>query len=448
MSSNEPETDVATDAPAAPANVLRILSGLHAGASRTLAEQEMILVGSGDDCDIVLADNGVARHHALVNLTAGLSSLRALDAPLRVDGQPLHPGDPLELRGLQRIQLGDAAIAFGMEDDPRWATLLPEGAPLPRGKREPGAGMRKLPLVAALAVLSLASLAIFAAVMPQHEKPVDPRTQLEGLISEFKINGGALHEQPDGTLVLSGTVANSKTRDSIEQRMRQIRQQGVAATLDLRSGDKIAADVREVLRAQHLNAATRYLGNGVVEVSGQFEDIDALGRVSQSRAMRDVPGVKHVYVKNYVPGQGDGHVARAGSKANAPVEPTRIVKVVREGDRHVVALDGTEYRVGDQVPGLGQLVMIGANVQVLDAKGEPHKVKAQPVTAEELAAAAEQAATASAPQEDGVKPAAGDGAADKAGTATAAKATKTTADRRVASADKAGTDSSKSKDKQ
>ena len=72
----------------------------------------MILVGSGDDCDIVLADQGVARHHALINLIGGMSSLRALDAPLRVDGQPLHPGDPVELRGLQRIQLGEAAIAY------------------------------------------------------------------------------------------------------------------------------------------------------------------------------------------------------------------------------------------------------------------------------------------------------------------------------------------------
>jgi len=448
MSSNQPETDVAAQAPA-PANVLRILSGLHAGASRTLGEQEMILVGSGDDCDIVLADNGVARHHALVNLTAGLSSLRALDAPLRVDGQPLHPGDPLELRGLQRIQLGDAAIAFGMEDDPRWATLLPEGAPLPGGsKRVPGTGMRKLPLVAALAVLSLASLAIFAAVMPQHEKPVDPRTQLEGLISEFKINGGTLHKQPDGTFVLSGTVANNRTRDSIEQRVRQIRQQGVDATLDLRSGEKIAADVREVLRAENLDTTTRYLGNGVVEVSGKFQDMGALAKVSQSRAMKEVAGAKHVYVKNYQPGQGDEHVARTGGKAAAAAEPTRIVKVVREGDRHVVALDGTEYRVGDQIPGLGQLAMIGENVQVLDAQKTPHKVKIQPVTAEELAAAAEQAATANAPQ-DGAAPAAVDGAADKADTATAAKKTTTsTADRRVASAEKNGADGSKRKEKQ
>ena len=39
--------------------VLRIVSGLHVGASRPLSRREMILIGSGDDCDVVLADAGV-----------------------------------------------------------------------------------------------------------------------------------------------------------------------------------------------------------------------------------------------------------------------------------------------------------------------------------------------------------------------------------------------------
>src|SRR3546814_11263231 len=117
MSSNQPESNVANETAApAPGNVLRILAGLHAGASRDLAEQEMILVSSGDDCDIVLADQGVARHHALINLVGGMSSLRALDAPLRVDGLPLLPGDPVELRGLPRIELGEAESASRPEE--------------------------------------------------------------------------------------------------------------------------------------------------------------------------------------------------------------------------------------------------------------------------------------------------------------------------------------------
>ena len=75
-------------------DVLRIVDGLHAGANRVLARDEMILVGSGDDCDIVLADDGVANHHALVTLVGGRYMVRALDAPVHVGGTQVDPGDP------------------------------------------------------------------------------------------------------------------------------------------------------------------------------------------------------------------------------------------------------------------------------------------------------------------------------------------------------------------
>ena len=395
MSSTKPESPAAADATSepveAPVNVLRILSGLHAGASRDLAEQEMILVGSGDDCDIVLADQGVARHHALINLIGGMSSLRALDAPLRVDGQPLHPGDPVELRGLQRIQIGQAAIAFGEEHDPGWATLAPDfDIDEPRA---PAAGVRKLPLVAALAVLSLASLAIFAAVMPKPEQPADPRSQLNSLIAEFQVRDGQVSEDTEGRPILKGTVDNDRVRESIEGRVAQA---GFEAALDLRSAEKIAADVSEVLRTQNINAKTRYVGNGVVEASGRFEDMDAMRAAARSRAMDDVPGVTKVLVRNYVEPNQLKRTANGPTEAAIKSGPTRIVSVVRGKTPHLVAVDGTEYPVGAEVPGHGRLVSIGESAHVVSADGMLHKIVPKPVTAAEIAAAAEQQAQADA----------------------------------------------------
>jgi hypothetical protein len=374
-----------------PASVLRILSGLHAGASRELAEQEMILVGSGDDCDIVLADHGVARHHALLNLTAGMSSLRALDAPLRVDGQPLHPGDPVELGGLQRIQLGDAAIAFGDEDDPGWEALLPDAAELRGQPRATGGGMRRLPVIAALAVLSLASLAIFAAVMPTREPPPDVRAQLDAVVRDFRISDARVHDNVNGEPVLTGTVRDAATRARILQYLREKKIE--APPPELRSGEDIAADVGEVLRSQGVSAKTRYLGGGIVEATGRFEDMEKLRVAVQSRAMDDVPGVRKVLPNNTAPPPPPPDAKP--SPANAPADAAvRIVRVVRGENAHVVAVDGTEYRPGDDVPGLGRLSAIGESAQAIDAQGVIHKIVPKPVTAEELAAAVErQAAT-------------------------------------------------------
>ncbi|WP_226467217.1 FHA domain-containing protein [Luteimonas panaciterrae] len=370
--------------------VLRILSGLHAGAGRTLAAREMILVGSGEDCDIVLADAGVARHHALINLLGDVSSLRALDAPLRIDGQPLNPGDPVELRPLQRIQIGEAAIAYGTEDDPGWATLQPGNTGFSAAAaRVSSAGMRRLPMIAAIAVLSLAALAVFAAVMPSQKQKVDTDAEAKALVHDFHIYKGALSNDGTGQ-TLSGIVPDRATTDLIQRR---IQEKDLPVALNLRTGEQIAADVGEVLRTTlpGVDIKTRYLGEGNVEVAGYFPDMVALQRVAQSRAMRDVRGLTRIVPKNQTAlAIGQGPTNAPPPAASAPPPPTRIISIVRGKDAHLVGMDGQTYAVGADIPGLGKLLSIGETAQVLGNDGAPHRVVVQPVTAQELAAAADQ----------------------------------------------------------
>ena len=382
--------------------LLRILKGLHAGASRILATQEMILVGSGEDCDIVLADNGVARHHALINVAGSQVSVRALDAPIKIEGQPLSPGDPVELRPLQRLQIGDSAIAYGGEDEPGWIDILPTlavgAAPPEKGHLHvPSAGIRRLPIVITIAVLSLASLAIFAAVMPSRNKNVDQTAELNAMVQEYHIQDSKVTKLANGNLKLTGIVPNRETRDQIQRR---ISTAGIHALIELRSGDDIAADVAEVLRAQNLSAKTRYAGNGIVEVTGSFQDMDALRTAAQSRAMRDVSGVEQVMVNNAMPEEAaipkasaQAAVQQQAVKNGQPeaIAPTRIVAMVKgKSNPHVVALDGTQYALGSEIPGLGKLIGIGEVPQVMAYDGTLQRIKIEPVTAAELAEAADK----------------------------------------------------------
>src|SRR5690606_34626789 len=150
-----------------------------------------------------------------------------------------------------------------------------------------------------------------------------------------------------------------------------------------------AADVSEVLRTQGINAKTRYLGNGVVEASGRFEDMDAMRAAARSRAMDDVPGVSKVLVRNFVPADQLKRTAMGPTEAAARNAPARIVSVVRGEHPHLVAVDGTEYPVGSEVPAHGRLVSIGQSAHVISADGMLHKIVPRPVTAARIAAAAE-----------------------------------------------------------
>ncbi|MGY1458054.1 MULTISPECIES: type III secretion system inner membrane ring subunit SctD [unclassified Luteimonas] len=361
--------------------VLRVVSGLHAGAERELAGGEMILIGSGDDCDMVLADAGVAARHALLSFVNGRFSLRALDAPLHVATAMVHPGDPIELDRVQRVGIGEAAIAFGAADDAGWDRLVPGGlGPRPAPDRPARPYLRRLPAVAAVAVLSLVSLAIFAMVVPQQQDVPDPRAQLQRLVPQYGIDDGLAAIDQQGRLVLTGTVPDAATRERIARR---IAEEKIDARLELRTGDDIAGDVAEILRGQGISARTRYLGNGDVEVRGAFEDGAALEAASYSRAMREVKGVVRVIPVNV------SEVAAA--KRNLPAVPAkpvriRVAAIVRGDDPHVVSGKGDRYQVGAELPGIGTLVSITegtAHALRPDGSLERLKIEAAPKPGED-----------------------------------------------------------------
>lgn len=367
-------------------DVLRIVDGLHAGANRVLARDEMILVGSGDDCDIVLADDGVANHHALVTLVGGRYMVRALDAPVHVAGTQIDPGDPVELSAVQPVRIGEASIAFGAENDPAWDSFVTVFAP--DDEREPvrPAIVRRLPLIAGVAVLSLASLAIFAAVLPASKQQVDPRERLAVVMAEHRVANVGIVDGVDGRPTVTGAV---DSRAVLERLQAQLATEKIDAHLQLRTGEHIASDVAEMFRGHGIPVQARYVGNGDVEVVGEFDDGADIERLVRSRAVADIRGVTRI-----LPRTPQGAVPQADDTRAASPPPAHIVSIVRGNDPHLVDSEGRRFAPGDTVPGKGQLISIGEFAHVLSAGGDLVKVVPGPAPAPTEADAAADATAA------------------------------------------------------
>lgn len=367
-------------------NVLRIVDGLHAGASRVLADEEMILVGSGEDCDIVLADDSVAAHHCLVSLVGGRFLVRALDAPVKVGAQIIEPGDPVELSAVQQVRIGEAVIAFGREDDPAWDTFVTVFAPNDEAQPPRSGFVRKLPWIAGAAALSLASLAIFAAVLPAPDDSAEQRDRLTALLDEHRVANVQISDAANGRATVTGAVDDSAT---LERLRNQVRAENIDATLQIRTGENIASDVAEMFRAHSIPVQARYVGNGDVEVVGEFKDGAEIERIAWSRAVADIPGVERI-----VPRTPGGTIpAGEVEQAQAPPE-VHIVSIVRGASPHLLASDGTRFVPGEKIPGKGELISIGEFAHVLGADGQLTKVIPGPPPAaeEESATAQDQSA--------------------------------------------------------
>ena len=363
--------------------LMRIISGLHAGASRPLAEQETLLIGSGDDCDVVLADNGVARHHALVALTGDGFTIRALDAPLHVGERPLYPGDPVALQPLQRIGLGEAALAVGKEGDYGWANLAPsvtriDGLEMPQGLPATALARRRgrrWPLIGALAAATIAGMAILLALVGRPGPPTQPEVVVEDILREFQVAGGRVEVNPEGEITITGTIVDQSAQQQLGQRLDEA---GISVNNKLLTEESIARNVAEVFRAEGEDVTARYVSNGEVEVTGYFRDPERTRAIAQSRTMREVPGVRSIKPVNL--GQRPGGAGAADGQAGAAGRRGQRAIIVRLiGTEAIEAADGQQYRVGMDVPGWGRLFMITTtDARVQTAQGAVEKITLQP----------------------------------------------------------------------
>src|SRR5690606_13859188 len=130
---------------------VRILAGLHAGARRDGIGAGMLVIGAADDCDMILADNGVAPHHAILGITPTGWSVRALDGAVSVASRGIPPGDSVVLDWFDVAHLGPVALSVGDPGSPRWTTLSgPAAAAMDGGAASARSSRRKRWLVAAI----------------------------------------------------------------------------------------------------------------------------------------------------------------------------------------------------------------------------------------------------------------------------------------------------------
>ncbi|WP_459721749.1 FHA domain-containing protein, partial [Paraburkholderia sp. 2C] len=93
-----------------------VTGGIHAGASVLLSNGHELSIGSGENVDLVLIDEGVAAHHATIRLDGEKLTLMAKHDGITVFGHPLRAGKATELQPGGAFELGAATLQFSSQD--------------------------------------------------------------------------------------------------------------------------------------------------------------------------------------------------------------------------------------------------------------------------------------------------------------------------------------------
>ena len=99
---------------------LCVMTGAHRGASCTLGDGAMAVIGQRDDCDVILSDDGIAAHHCIVSNVGNQPMVRAVDGSATLGSGTLEPGEPRPLPDFEPLSLSDTVtVLVGPAEDER-----------------------------------------------------------------------------------------------------------------------------------------------------------------------------------------------------------------------------------------------------------------------------------------------------------------------------------------
>jgi type III secretion system YscD/HrpQ family protein len=403
---------------------IAVFEGLHAGALVDLPDNDWMLIGCAEDCDVVLRDAGMRAHHFALFVRDGAVQMRAIDGELRCGGQVHAPGQTLVAGEGSVWHCGEAVLGLGYRDSAAWETLraqYPRGGAAAaesagadgcavtdadatrdgEGANSPshaGLGADAPPIsptprrsthkALQLAVAAIAGVAVIGAgamawsLVSQSVHAREARTALAQVMSSLDLAEVRVVEVAGGPPRLEGTVRTESDRARL---LDALKARGLYPSVDVVTGEQLAAMVQDGFRQRGLDVRVQYVGAGRVEVQGAppspsseqvVRELLARKHAITQIALTDAPAAAPDAVANVSgsAGKADAPTQTGGSAASAR-DPKRVVGVVGGETPFILTQDGRRYLVGSMLPDGTQLDHIELPMVTFSRQGKPMPVR-------------------------------------------------------------------------
>ena len=323
-----------------PRAVIQVVDGLHSGANIRI-DQSPMKIGSSPLSDVVLRDEGVKSQHAeivfdgvrwAICAPGGGPPLRAMR--YRVRGRFLRE---MFRFGKSRVVLSQPATES--------ATAV----------YEPHLSRHTAVLALFTGALIFTGL-VFAKVHRSNDQNTVPEPPALSEINLSAWPDAAVSELSDGSREVTGFVDTLADRQSLLDAIDWRTQDDIAT---LRTGEQLATQLRQVLDSEAIRV--RYVGGGVMRLTGQITDRAELDRVkwvvAQYEAFMSVDNLTEYTPEQRVP------VRRA--------LPFRIVDVIPGDGGSFGDQNGNRYFIGARLPDGSKLMAVRDDAVEFELNNEP-----------------------------------------------------------------------------
>jgi type III secretion protein D len=257
----------------------RVLTGAHRDAVFALGNDDLLVIGADESCDIYLTDPGVAQRHATLSIQGRCASLRALDGSVTVNDQPVAPSARVLLQPGAEISLGESGVRLRLAGD---ATEKQAAAQASKAAAEQPVKSQEQPArrwkAAKIALLVLFPLVVaglaFQKFAPKQANaaaptaPLDDAAIIASLLKQQNLAGQVKISGTSYGIMLTG-VLEGDDNAKLQAALGTVATRVINSTV---SGEDLLEQVREVFRTRGYDAAVKYLGKGRVRVDNLDEN--------------------------------------------------------------------------------------------------------------------------------------------------------------------------------
>ena len=361
---------------------LRVVSGVQSGARVTLAPGARSSIGARD-AELLLRDPGVGSARCALRGAAAGVTVRALTAPVTIDGLPLEVGRRATALPGAVLRLGEVAIDVATHerggggadaDTPAAPSVVAgdgsarravgetaelEDASLPTvASSAPSSAPRTLARGGAFLVALLALGALWFLGIGRTGPVAPPRPSLEAVLADPAFSDLSFERGADGVARIDGVVPDTQTLRSLEARLAD---SGAAHVSRVETDATLARKVIDVLRVNGAEAELLGSRGGDVTVSTALpleRDLESL----RASVAQDVPALGELAFDNSPPApEPDGNLSSRPGK--------RIAMVVSAAPAHLVTEDLSRYFIGSLLPSGHRVIGIEGSRVSLERDG-------------------------------------------------------------------------------
>lgn len=348
------------DSSSSPLAEFRIVAGAHRDAVFALGNDDLLVIGADQSCDICLSDAGIAPRHATLMSQGGCASIRRLDGLIEVDGHAVASSTRVSLRPDARITLGESGVQLQL------AGAAVADATSATSVRVESIKARKPRVMASvvMAVLAIIGVALttqkLGASRASHTQQAP--TDLPAVRSLLQEKGLAQQVEVAETaygVVLSGVI-DQKSAATLRGAIATLRTPVIDSTL---AESELLDQVREVFRTHGYEASVAYAGDRRVRVDNLDESNQRVRRAA-TQLRGDIPQLAEL------------SFAAPGSEPPDHVPPyergsgDRISAHVDGETAYLATTSGARYFIGSTLPGGDTVRRIMPHAIQVDREGQ------------------------------------------------------------------------------